>query len=191
MIFTETIHIKNMVCNCCKIFLREKLEDHGIKVHELILGKAKISYDDEAINHEYITNILDKYGFKLLENKDDQLVAQIKIAVIELIHHQNNMSSIVRKSDYLVEKLEHSYQHLSKTFSVHENKTLEKYIIDQKIERIKHLIDENEYSLSEIAYMMDYSSVQYLSNQFKKNTGITVTKYKAGSEITKKPLDQL
>ena len=39
--------------------------------------------------------------------------------------------------------------------------TLERYIILQKIERIKQLIDNNEHTLSEISYMMDYSSVQY------------------------------
>ncbi|MCF8345842.1 MAG: AraC family transcriptional regulator, partial [Bacteroidales bacterium] len=76
-------------------------------------------------------------------------------------------------------------------FSDHEHKTLEKYIIQQKIERIKTLLDEDEYSLSEIAYMMDYSSVQYLSNQFRKTTGVTVTQYKSGSEISPKGIDTL
>ena len=185
------IHIRNMVCNCCKLFLREKLETSGIVVHEVALGKARISYDTAAISHEEIDRILKKYGFGLLENKEDRLVSEIKIAVIELIHHLNNVNSIVRKSDYLVEKLGFSYPHLSKVFSDHEHTTLEKYIIHQKIERIKHLIDEEEYSLSEIAYMMDYSSVQYLSNQFRKITGVTVTQYKQGTEIEKKGIDEL
>lgn len=187
----EVIHIKNMVCNCCKIFLQEKFEESGIVVHEISLGKARISYAPEKIDHSYIKSILQKYGFDLLVNKEDKLVSEIKIAVIELIHHLNNVNSIVRKSDYLVEKLGFSYQYLSKTFSEHEHTTLEKYIITQKIERIKHLIDNEEYSLSEIAYMMDYSSVQYLSNQFKKFTGITVSQYKTGNEIGKKAIDEL
>jgi len=53
------------------------------------------------------------------------------------------------------------------------------------------LIENDEYSLSEIAYMMDYSSVQYLSNQFKKMTGTTVTQYKLGDEVGKKAIDEL
>lgn len=188
---TETIHIRNMVCNCCKLFLQEKLEENGIMVHEVSLGRARITYDSAVISHEEIDRILGKYGFGLLENKEDRLVSEIKIAVIELIHQLNNVNSIVRKSDYLVEKLGFSYPHLSKVFSDHENSTLEKYIIHQKIERIKHLIDEGEYSLSEIAYMMDYSSVQYLSNQFRKITGVTVTQYKSGSELDKQGIDAL
>ncbi|MCA1747831.1 MAG: AraC family transcriptional regulator, partial [Bacteroidales bacterium] len=188
---TETVHIKNMVCNCCKFLLKEKFEASGITVHEITLGKAKISYDKSVISYKKINSILNRYGFSLLENREDKLVGEIKIAVIELIHHLNNVNSIVRKSDYLVEKLGFSYPHLSKIFSEHENGTLEKYIILQKIERIKHLLKEEDYSLSEIAYMMDYSSVQYLSNQFKKITGVTVSQFRAGSEISMKGIDEI
>jgi AraC-like DNA-binding protein len=187
---TETIHIRNMICNCCKLFLKEKLESNGIIVHEVALGRARITYDASVISHETIDRVLQKYGFGLLENKEDRLVSEIKIAVIELIHHLNNVNSIVRKSDYLVEKLGFSYPYLSKIFSEHEQTTLEKYIIQQKIERIKHLIDEDEFSLSEIAYMMDYSSVQYLSNQFRKITGVTVSQYKAGNGTEKRGIDE-
>ena len=76
-------------------------------------------------------------------------------------------------------------------FSEHEQHTLEKYIILQKIERIKHLIDNDELTLCEIAYLMDYSSVQYLSNQFKSNTGMTVSQYKDSDRSSKLPIDQL
>ncbi len=178
-----------MVCNCCKLFLKEKLESIGIRVLEINLGKARVSYDEESVNRQDIEKLLGDYGFSLLEDKEERLVSEIKIAVIELIHHLNNVNSIVRKSDYLVEKLGFSYPYLSKIFSEHEDFTLEKYIIQQKIERIKHLLDEDEYSLSEIAYMMDYSSVQYLSNQFKKITGMTVSTYKSGQELDKRGID--
>jgi AraC-like DNA-binding protein len=188
---TECIHIKNMVSNCCVVLLKEKLEDLGITVIDISLGKANISYNTNEFNHQKIDEFLKKYGFSLLKNKDDKLVSDIKIAVVELIHQLNNVNSIVRKSDYLVEKLGYSYPHLSKVFSDHEHITLEKYIINHKIERIKHLLDDDEYSLSEIAYMMDYSSVQYLSNQFKKITGITVSQYKKGSEISARSIDDL
>ena len=103
----------------------------------------------------------------------------------------NNVDSVVRKSDYLVEKLGYSYPYLSKIFNSHEPVTLEKYIILQKIERIKQLIDNEDFTLSEIAFMMDYSSVQYLSNQFRKITGMSVSEYKASDRSAKKPLDRI
>jgi YesN/AraC family two-component response regulator len=67
---------------------------------------------------------------------------------------------------------------MSKLFSKYEKTTLEKYIINQKINKAKELIKTDEYTLSEIAYMMDYSSVQHLSNQFKKITGQSVSEFK-------------
>lgn len=188
---TETIHIKNMVCSNCIPFLQEKFEELNLVVHYFEIGKAKISYNEKEFELKELKELLVRYGFDILEKRNNILVQEIKVAVIELIHQLNNVNSIVRKSDYLVEKLGFSYQHLSKVFSEQEKQTLEKYIIAQKIERIKYLLDDEEYSLSEIAYMMDYSSVQYLSNQFKKITGVTVSQYKAGSEVEKKAIDKI
>ncbi len=154
-------------------------------------GVMEVEFDNEKHSLESIDRLLNEMGMGIIKTREQQIVEQIKTAVIELIHQSNNINSLLRKSDYLVEKLAMSYQQLSKIFSKHENITLEKYIIRNKIERIKELIDSNEYSLSEIAYMMDYSSGQYLSNQFQKETGISVSEYKKGDKRIKKTLDEL
>ncbi len=190
-LISETLYIRNLVSNCCMILLRERLEDAGITVSHLQPGKVSISYDHGDYNHKLTREIIRGIGMEILENREKVLVENIKQAVIELIHHLNNVDSIVRKSDYLVEKIGYSYQHLSKTFSAHEPVTLERYIILQKIERIKELIDNQEFTLSEIAFMMDYSSVQYLSNQFHKITGMTVSEYKTSDRSSKKPIDNI
>jgi len=187
----EILYVKNMVCNCSKLFLKEKLEDMGLYVKEISLGKIKIIQSSDYVSHEKINSMLNRYGFDLIHSREDRIIEDIKIAVIELIHHSNNVDSIIRKSDYLVEKLGLSYQYMSKVFSEHQHTTLEKYIIHQKVERIKHLIDSEEFTLSEISYMMDYSSVQYLSNQFKSITGITVSQYKESDRTYKVPIDQI
>jgi AraC family transcriptional regulator len=188
---SETIYIKNMVCDSSKLFLKEKFEMLGLIVVEISLGKVQVIHPDKRISLESIDDMLRYYGFEIAYNREDRIVEQIKIAVVELIHDLNNVDSIVRKSDYIVEKLGLSYPYISKLFSEHEHKTLEKYIILQKIERIKHLIDTEDFTLSEIAYMMDYSSVQYLSNQFKAITGMTVSQYKTDPQKTKTGLDHL
>jgi AraC-like DNA-binding protein len=188
---TTTIYIKNMVCRCCIRVIRDDLEQAGIAVKEISLGKATITYDEAGVSQEDIRKVLQEAGTDLIETRDHRLVEEIKVAVIELIHQMNNVDSIVRKSEYLVEKTGLSYSYLSRIFSNHEHITLEKYIILNKIERIKELIDQDEFTLSEIAYMMDYSSVQYLSNQFKHMTGMTVSQYKESDRSSKKPIDQL
>lgn len=188
---SETIMIRNMVSDCCRILVRERLEEAGIRVEDVQLGRAVISYPEERGMKEKIAGILGEIGMDLIERREEILVEKIKQAVIELIHQLNNVDSVVRKSDYLVEKLGYSYPYLSKLFSTQEPVTLERYIILQKIERIKQLIDNDEFTLSEIAFMMDYSSVQYLSGQFHKITGITVSEYKASDRSSKKPLDRV
>lgn len=183
------IKIKNMVCSCCVRILKMELEQNGYKIVDIGLGFVKLI--DDNLSNEKLEKVIEEAGFELVIDRESQIVEQIKIAVIELIHHLNNVDSIIRKSDYLVEKLGLSYQQLSKIFSKKEGITLEKYIIAQKIERIKELILRDEYTLSEIAYMMDYSSVQYLSNQFKNFTGMSVTEYKQSELPLKKPINKL
>ena len=186
----KTYFLKNMVCSCCMILLEERLLQKHINVNDIKLGELNVFIQSEK-DEKIIEGIVNDLGFEIIRHRDDILVEEIKKAVIELIHQLNNMDSIIRKSDYLVEKLGMSYQQLSKTFSSHEPVTLERYIILNKIEKIKELIDSNEYSLSEISYMMDYSSVQHLSSQFKQVTGFTPSDYKRSDHSMRKPIDNL
>ena len=63
-------------------------------------------------------------------------------------------------------------------FSEIEATTIEQYIISLKIERIKELIILEEFSLSQIAHKLNYSSAAHLSSQFKKVTGLTPSHFK-------------
>ena len=177
-IVTKKIFIKNMICKCCVRMLKHDFEEYNIKVLDIGIGFAEISYNSLQINNKGISEILKLSDLSLIKSREEKIVDKIKTVVIELIHYMNNVNSIAKKSEYLVEKLGLNYRYLSQLFSKYEDTTLEKYTILQKIERIKQLINEEEYTLSEIAYMMDYSSVQYLSNQFKKETGYSVSEYK-------------
>jgi YesN/AraC family two-component response regulator len=188
---TETLLIKNMVSNCCLILLKERLVTAGITVHDISLGSVSVSFYKDKITFDNIRSVIQSIGLDVLESREQQIVEQIKIAVIELIHHMNNVDSIVRKADYLVEKLGYSFAYLSRLFSSSESITLEKYIILQKIERIKELILSEEFTLSEIAFMMDYSSVQYLSSQFKKITGVSVSEFKNSPGSHKNPIENI
>jgi AraC-like DNA-binding protein len=190
-ITTITVSIRNMLSNCCIGVIRNEFEINNIAVESIKLGEATISFDKTIMSLEAINGLLEGLGFGIIVSRDLQIVEKIKRTVIDLIHNMNNVDSMVRKSEYLVEILNLSYQQLSKLFSKYEAVTLERYIILNKVERIKELIMQDEYTLSEIAYMMDYSSVQYLSNQFKKETGYSVTEYKKLGLNLKKPVENL
>lgn len=169
--------IKNMSCQCCVKLVSRIFKDAGINIHSIDLGEAEISYDPGLVSMEEISLLLASDGFELIQDKEDQLVEQIKIAVINLVRY-STFNAMVRNSDYLVEKFSLSYQYISTIFSKHEHLTLEKFIIQQKIEKVKELIRQGELNLSEIAFMMGYSSVQYLSTQFRAVTGLTVSEFK-------------
>ena len=51
--------------------------------------------------------------------------------------------------------------------------------MELRIERVKELIRYDELTLTQIALRMNYSSVAYLSNQFKAITGMTPLNLKA------------
>lgn len=186
----RTIHVKNMTSSCCLHLLRKEFSIDGIEIHEFRLGLIVLSIDQTKITWKKIEAILEGYGFEIITDKEKMLVEQIKQAVIDLVHN-STYNAMVRNSDYLVERFGMSYPYISSLFSKHENTTLEKYTILHKIEKVKELIEYGELTLSEIAYMMGYSSVQYLSTQFKSVTGISVTEYKVTPANSRSSLDKL
>jgi len=116
-------------------------------------------------------------GLELMDDKRAVLIEKIKNAVIEMVHHSDEMIK-VNFSDYLSEKLNHDYTYLANLFSEIQGITIEHFIINHKIERIKELIIYDELNITEIAWKMNYSSVAHLSNQFKKVTGISPSHFK-------------
>lgn len=184
----NSLHLKGMVCNCCIHVVKELLESKGIKIMHIKLGEIVFQHYNIDFSLSDIENILENKGFEVVRGKEKILVNDIKTAVIELIHQANYSNSLIRNSDYLVDKLGYSYSHLTNVFSKYAGTTLEKFIILHKIEKVKELIEYGELSLSEIADMMGYSSGQYLSNQFKSVVGLSISEYKR-NESTRKSLD--
>ncbi len=179
-----------MTCSCCIHLLRKELSIDGIEIHDIKLGMIDLSHDPKKITWKQIEAILDGYGFEIIRDKEKLLVEQIRQAVIDLVHN-STYNAMVRNSDYLVERFGMSYPYISTLFSKHENITLEKFTILHKIEKVKELIEYGELTLSEIAYIMGYSSVQYLSTQFKSVTGVSVTEYKITPANSRSGLDRL
>ena len=66
-----------------------------------------------------------------------------------------------------------------------------KFLDSLKVEKAKELIMYDELSLSEIADLLNYSSVAHLSNQFKKITGFTPTHFKQIKEAKRTQIDKL
>jgi YesN/AraC family two-component response regulator len=132
---------------------------------------------------------LKKYGFELIRGKNQQLIEQIKTLLIHYVQNLEAADNPENPSDYLAKKLHRDYSSLSTAFPKSEGITIEKYLIHLKIERVKEWLSYGELTLSEIAHKLNYSSVAYLSNQFKQITGMSVTDYKKARDFFRKPLD--
>lgn len=184
------IYIKNMVCNRCIMVVKNELEKLGYNPLNIILGEVELKNNLTDSEKLTLNNNLKTLGFELIDDKKSRIIGQIKSNIIEIIHnHNSELKSNL--SVYLSEKLHHDYTYLSNLFSEIEGTTIEKFFIAQKIEKVKELLVYDELSLSEIADLMHYSSVAYLSNQFKKVTGLTPSHFKNIKENKRKPLDEV
>jgi AraC family transcriptional regulator len=189
---TKTLYIKNMVCPRCIKVVKEELNKLGLNVISVELGEATVETNNYSISTNEIKKILENNGFELLDDKQGKLVEKIKTLIIDKI--QNSKPGDLEKfnfSKYLSDNLNVTYQYLSHLFSSLEDSTIEKYIIHQKIEKVKELLVYNELTLSEISYNLGYSSVQHLSNQFKQVTGFTPSYYKNLRDKKRIPLDKV
>lgn len=174
-----TLQIKNMVCDRCIMTVQEVLKDLGYEVESIALGKVVTTEDVGFEDLEKISEALVGKGFELITTNDKALLEQIKVQLIDYLKHLEKSEDPEKVSTFLEENMHYNYSYLSNYFSDHGGVTIEKYLINLKIERVKEFITYDELTLSEIAWKLNYSSVQYLSNQFKKVTGETVSSFRS------------
>ena len=179
-----------MVCNRCIMVVREELEKLGLHPSQVSLGEAEIN-ELTAEKKMILKERLALLGFELLDDKKAKLVEKIKNAIIEIIHYGEDLDNRIKFSKQIEKKVGVDYHSLSTLFSDTEGTTIEKYIINQRIEKVKELLVYDELNLSEIAFKTGYSSVQHLSTQFKKVTGLTPSHFKQIKDKKRKPLDEV
>lgn len=184
------LYIKNMVCSRCKMVVKSELEKRGLSLFSVELGEVEITETITDMQKKEIAEHLKLFGFELIDDKKSRTISKIKTLIIDLVQHKTNEIN-TNLSDYLVSHLRQDYNTLSNLFSEVEDTTIEKYFINQKIEKVKELLIYDELTLSEIAFQMNYSSVAYLSNQFKKITGFSPSHYKQLKDKKRKQIEDL
>ena len=184
------LRIKNMVCDRCVMVVRTELERAGCRVLAVRLGEAEVEGGLLPGEKARLAERLEALGFELLEDRRARMIEAVKRAVIELVRAEEVMPD-VRLSEYLQERLRVDYRQISTLFSETEGRTVEKYFIAQKIERVKELLVYDDLSLGEIAFRLGYSSVAHLSAQFKQVTGMTPSRYKLMGSAGRRTIDSV
>lgn len=185
------LYIKNMVCSRCKTVVRQELEALGHQVLTIELGEVVLEKPATEVQLNQISERLQAHDFELLSDKKQQLIERVKTAIVELVHLQNDGLRRMKHSDYITEKVSRDYRYLSTLFPEVEGITIEQYLINQKLERVKELLVYDELTLSQIADLLNYSSVAHLSTQFKSITGMTPSQFRKIRDKKRKPLDEV
>ncbi|MDG2431963.1 AraC family transcriptional regulator [Flavobacterium sp.] len=171
------LYIKYDGIAACRVILQEQLERLNIKYQMLELGELEISDSVSKDDFAELQSSLNRYSIFIVNNEKSQLIQKIKDTIVEMIYENDKLPSVTI-SQYLSDKLNFSYGYITNIFSEHTYTSIENFIIIQKIERAKKLIIEEQLTLTEVSYKLNYSSVAYLSSQFKKVTGLTPSAFK-------------
>lgn len=184
------IIIKNMVCPRCNEAVCQILSDLDIDYLKVELGKVELKEELSVSRKETLMKSLAKKGFELLDDKQAQLVNKIKTIIIEEVHHSKNQK-LVNFSSLLVDQLYYEYTYLSRLFSAVAGQTIEKFVLAQKIEKVKEYLTYNQITIAEIAQELHYSSAAHLSSQFKRMTGMSPSAFRELQIQERKFIDKI
>jgi AraC family transcriptional regulator len=179
------IFIKGMVCERCILTIRQQLNDLKIPVANITLGEVTTVSALSSPDMEALQKKLGPLGFSLLEDKRTKLVRDVKALVEKVYSGEYDFPADFRFSDLVIAHLNKDYNSVSAVFSNLENTTLEKYIIEYRIEKVKELLVYTNDTLPDIAFKLGFSSAAHLSRQFKTQTGLNPSYFK---EIRKSKL---
>ena len=170
--------------------VKDALNDLGLHYIMIDLGIVEISEELTEDQREKLKKALLVSGLELMDDKKAMLIEKIKNVIIEMVHYSDEMPK-VNYSEYISQKLGQDYTHMSKIFSEVKGITIEHFIIFHKIEKVKELLLYDELNLTQISYILDYSSVAHLSKQFKKVTGLTPSYFKQLKTKRRNGLDSI
>lgn len=187
---TRIIKIGNMCCGRCIVVVKQVLTQNGVKFRKVELGSATI-YEDARMDEKNLEKELKHSGFEIIRSKEDDVCEKAKIAIHKIFFDSTIDLVSFNLKNYLETQVGIPYKKLTDTFSKHTKTTIEKYFIRHRIEKVKALIGDTDYSFTEIAFKLGYNSLSHLSRQFKEIEGVSMHEYKHSSVKDRKPIDRL
>jgi len=164
------------------------LKKQEVPFSKVSLGEVDFLEEMDPEKAKDFEEALKEVGFELITGRANKIVEDIKQLVMEYINLGDEKK--IKLSAFITKDLHFDYSYLSDVFSSIEGITVEQYLIEQRIEKVKELLVYDQLSLTEIAYRLGFSSVHHLSAQFKKVTGLTPTYFKKIGAEKRRGLDQ-
>lgn len=168
--------IAGMVCRHCVAEVDRVLRSEGLTVEEVELGRVRVAENGLTDGQRrHLAEALEASGFRLVTDHAAEVVERVKLAVMHHVREEPdcrlNLSACIER------QTGEPYAVASRIFSQSEGRTIEKYHIAQKVERVKELLGYGDRTVSEIAWLTGYSTTAHLSRQFKEVTGMTPSQY--------------
>lgn len=173
----EKLHIKNMVCRRCVMTVEDICREIGFADASVSLGCIEFKSMPKRDDLERFYHRLREVGFEPLKSHEHVMMEKIKAALRFYARHYP-CSEKNRLSDYLSDCVKLDFRYASRMFSSLEGRTIQSYLMSQRIEYVKELLSDNQLTLAEIADKVGFSSVAHLSRAFKKSQGITITEFR-------------
>lgn len=181
--------VKNMVCRHCAAAVATILRRLDIPFEDVAVGTVTLPELPEGEQLRRLDEALAAEGFERITDAATATVERIKQAV--RAHVRDHAECRLNLSACLEDHLGIPYDTLSRLFSQMEGRTVEKYHMAVKTDRVKELLADPQLTLAEIADLTGYSSAAHLSRQFKSVTGMTPTEYVRLAEFARTPLPEI
>lgn len=173
----QTILIKGMVCQRCIMTVETELQKMGQTPVKSSLGEVSFIGNGEH-DRSALEARLNFLGFSLLDDKKVKMTREVKMIVEEVYSGNFDFPERFRFAELIKHRMQKGYDTISDAFIATEKKTIEQYIIDYRINKIKEFLVYTSIPLADIAFKLNFSSVAHLSSQFKQYTGLTPSFFK-------------
>jgi AraC-like DNA-binding protein len=158
--------------------IKDGITAMGLDVQRISLGKVSLKAEVSKEVLDKIETFLTDNGFEMISNRQKRIVNQTKELINAVFAENVRYDSKLRFSTLLSEKVHLNYDSISELFTEMEGITLEKFIITKRLEKVKELLVYTEFTLTEIAYITGFSSINHLSRQFKELTGLSPSHFR-------------
>lgn len=165
--------VRGMVCARCIDVVRAEIAAQGLTVTDIRLGEVRVQGPVSVEQMTSVRSALEQQGFSLLTDAKAETVQAVKEVVEKLLSRTDLGDQKIRFSELITQQIPMEYEALSALFSAQEGVTLEKYIINRRLDKVRELLVYTDLPLVDIAYQTGFSSAPHLSNQFKKLTGLS------------------
>lgn len=205
---TEQYHGPTSTMYNCNILGIHIDKDQLQRVAHMIFNKSNVYFKNESIKpskdliemlnifkqeaNNYQTGrefILQNLINLILVNLLRQLRSNVSEFLIE--RNYNEKENIKRVESYLRERYNQNYSldevaqianlspyHFIRTFKIATGKTPYDYLLDIKIEKARELLQQKNYSITEVCFFCGFNSLEHFASVFKRKMGMLPSQYK-------------